>query len=322
MKTSTQAYQQTTEKFGDFDLIRISNGINELAVIPEYGGHLLELNMIVNGQLTNVLESYTTPESLIKLDYYKSAFLLPYPNRLKDGVYQYNGKNYAFPVNDKDTNNSLHGFRNFLKMSVENIIVEEDFASITLKNSYHGNNPSFPFSFDFKVTYEFNGYNNLSCEVQLYNPTNETIPISFGWHPYFQLGNTSVDELELQMPTVQQVLVDDRMLPTGKLTTISTYNSLTNLTNKNFDTCFKVNKEDISEVSIHAPSLNTKLTYWQENNAFPYFQVFIPPKRKSIAIEPMTCNVNAFNSKEDLKELNGQERFTGKFGVRVADIAV
>ena len=74
MKMSTQIYQETVEKFGDFNLIKISNGVNEIAVVPEYGGHLVELNMIVNGELTNVLDSYSTPEELIEQDYYKNSF--------------------------------------------------------------------------------------------------------------------------------------------------------------------------------------------------------------------------------------------------------
>jgi aldose 1-epimerase len=317
MKMSTQIYQQTVEKFGDFNLIKISNGVNEIALVPEYGGHLVELNMIVNGQLTNVLDSYSTPEELIEQDYYKNSFLLPYPNRLKDGVYSYNGKTYTFPINDKGTQNSLHGFKDFYKMSVESIITDEDYASITLKSDYQGQNPAFPFPFEFKITYTLKGYNELVCSIDLYNPTNETMPIGFGWHPYFKLGNLPVEELELQMPTVDQVLIDDRMLPTGEFKSVDTYNSLTNLTGKNFDTCFKAIDGNLSEVVINAPSINTKLSYWQENEAFPYFQVFIPPKRKSIAIEPMTCNVNAFNRPDDLKELNGNERLTGKFGVLV-----
>lgn len=317
MKTSTQIYRQTVEKFGNFSLIKISNGVNEIALVPEYGGHLIELNMIVNGELTNVLDSYNTPEALVEQDYYKNSFLLPYPNRLKDGIYSFNGNTYRFPINDKGTQNSLHGFKDFYKMSVENVVTEENYASITLKSDYQGQNPAFPFPFEFKITYTLKGYNELICSVDLYNPTTEAMPIGFGWHPYFKLGNLPVEELELQMPTVYQVEIDDRMLPTGELIPVGDYQMFTNLTGKNFDTCFKAIDGNLSKITVNAPSINTKLSYWQENKAFPYFQIFIPPKRKSIAIEPMTCNVNAFNRPDDLKKLNGKERLTGRFGVLV-----
>ena len=36
---------------------------------------------------------------------------------------------------------------------------------------------------------------------------------------------------------------------------------------------------------------------------FPFFQVFTPPHRESIALEPMTCNVDAFNNGQGLVSL-------------------
>ena len=57
------------------------------------------------------------------------------------------------------------------------------------------------------------------------------------------------------------------------------------------------------------------MIYWQEADKFPYVQLFTPPSRKSLAIEPMTCNIDAFNNKEGLWYLEIGEKRTMEFGI-------
>ena len=317
METTKLMYQINKSPFGSLEQVHIGNGENELSFVPSNGGFVTDLKFKLNNRTFNIIDGYQDEESLINKDYYKSAFLLPFPNRLNEGKYTYKGKNYEFPINDTECNNALHGFEDCYEMQLQDVRLNGENAEVVLHHSYNGQNPAYPFPFEFTVIYTLSENNSFECEVKIENPNDFTIPIGFGWHPYFKLGNLPVEKLELQMPTVDQVLIDDRMLPTGEFKSVNTYNLFTNLTGKEFDTCFKSIDGSVSEVVINAASINTKLSYWQENEAFPYFQVFIPPKRKSIAIEPMTCNVNAFNRPDDLKELNGNERLRGKFGVLV-----
>ena len=50
---------------------------------------------------------------------------------------------------------------------------------------------------------------------------------------------------------------------------------------------------------------------------YNYLQVFIPPLRNSIAIEPMTCNTDAFNNKEGLIILEPDQQFKASYGVSI-----
>jgi len=317
MKNATQVYQLNKMKFGKWEKVILSNGINEIALVPSFGAHLLELNMEVQGQKTNILDSYSTPAQLEKKDYFKGSFLLPYPNRLKDGKFEYLGKNYQFPINNPDTQNSLHGFDDFYKMSIKNIDLNEEYASISLFNAYKGQNPAYPFPFNFTITYTLSGYNELECTIHLYNPNSYSIPIGFGWHPYFRL-NDNVNELELELPTSKLVQIDNRMLPTGKLTAYHSFTESNLIGDTALDNCFKLPKhQDIASVKLTSKALQTQITYWQEADKFPFYQIFTPPQRKSVAIEPMTCNVDAFNNKDGLLILAAGERFAGKFGIKV-----
>lgn len=318
MKQLTQIHQITKEKFDSFDLIRMKSDKAELAFIPEFGGNIVELNMLVNGEKTNILDSYYSAEELIQFDYYKSALLLPFPNRLKNGQYQFDGKTYQFPINNAETGNALHGFKDFYKMEVTSI--DENNCSVTLKSQYLGNNSSYPFPFDLEIQYQLDEYNGFVCQVSLTNPNDTAIPIGFGWHPYFQFGN-SVEKIALTLPKVDQIEIDDTMIPTGKETEFTVFSSSQFINDTELDTCFKI-KENYGTalIELAIPDQNTRMTYWQEADKFPYFQLFTPPSRKSLAIEPMTCNIDAFNNKEGLLRLESEERFTGKFGIKISSL--
>jgi len=43
-----------------------------------------------------------------------------------------------------------------------------------------------------------------------------TVPVAFGWHPYFQLPDEDVADLRLHLPAWRRLELDDRMLPTGE----------------------------------------------------------------------------------------------------------
>ena len=62
---------------------------------------------------------------------------------------------------------------------------------------------------------------------------------------------------------------------------------------------------------------NKQLLYWQETGEgkFNFLQVFIPPARNSIALEPMTCNIDAFNNKDGLQILRPGQGIMGRCGV-------
>lgn len=61
------------------------------------------------------------------------------------------------------------------------------------------------------------------------------------------------------------------------------------------------------------------LEFWMKGgkNKFNYLQLFTPAHRKSIAIEPMTCNINAFNNKEGLIILEPEEVLDLSFGIKL-----
>ena len=110
------------------------------------------------------------------------------------------------------------------------------------------------------------------------------------------------------------------MIPTGKIIQFDQFSELTKIQDTELDTGFWLEKNDGTiETVLFDPESNVKIIVFQETGEkkYNFLQVYIPPSRESIAVEPMTCNINAFNSKDGLIILELGEVFEANYGVRL-----
>jgi aldose 1-epimerase len=82
------------------------------------------------------------------------------------------------------------------------------------------------------------------------------------------------------------------------------------------DNCF-FNKKASGTYQMTLEGARRRISVEANAKQFPYFQVFTPPHRESIALEPMTCNVDAFNNKNGLVTLASNETWEGKIEIAV-----
>jgi aldose 1-epimerase len=290
-----------------------------LTIIPEFSGLVADLQLF-NGVVTlSVMDGYQSENDADAKAAYKSHYLLPFPNRMKDGKYDFEGKSYQFPINDTSTNNNLHGFLETIPMEIIDNKNVNNQQIITLKGSFDGLS-YFPFPFEFMLRY-FLSDSELTIESTIKNVGETNMPMGYGWHPYFKLDTEKVDDLLLQFPDCEAVTIDNRMMPTGEILPYSAFAELTKIDQTTFDNCFIINNKNTksNRAEIIVKSKTTTLSVWQETgeNACNYFQIYTPENRKTIAIEPMTCNVDAFNNQDGLWILEAGEERTVRFGVRV-----
>ena len=305
-------FTHIVEPFGDFEKHIIENEQGDAFVMtPQYGSCLLDLRF--GG--VSVLDGYKTPEELVENAWAKNVFLLPYPNRLRDGQYTHAGKTYQFEINNKDTQNSIHGFGKNAPMTVKKVKITADEAMIHCTWQHDGSHAAYPFRFSFDVKMILRG-GAFEVELSFKNDDEALIPVGLGWHPYFIMSER-VDDTSLQMPESQLILIDNRMLPTGEKQAYSTFNQLTKIGDTNLDNGFFITEND-KQASVILASERGRLHYWQELGAakWNFVQVFTPPHRKSIAVEPMTCNIDAFNNHDGLVLLAPKAKLDGKFGVK------
>ena len=312
-------YQQSTENFGTFKKITLSNqnGMS-FSVIPDYGANVIDLEISCRGKSFHIIDGVVDDQELIHDKAYKSSVLAPWPNRTKDGKFTFNGKSYSLPINEIPLNNALHGFIYKKPFVVDETILEPDFAKIKLSHHYRGDDQGFPFKFKTTLIYSISDKDGFQVEVEIENMDHQQIPMGFGWHPYIKLP-VKADELSLQLPQCEQFEIDDQMIITGKTKEFNSFSSSQKIGNAQFDSCFKLtSNETVSTTILKDEKSGIDLHFWQERgkSGFDYLQIYIPEARKTIALEPMTCCVDALNNQRGLLELAPGTIFNGKFGIK------
>ncbi len=300
--------------FGPYQLevLRDASEDNQLTLCPQVGASVLGLQL--QGQ--SVLDVYTSPTELEVNRWAKNMLLYPFPNRLRNGQYEWDGKTYQFPITDSLTDNALHGFGMERPMQVESVQLEELEAAITCVTSYEGEHEFYPFPFRLSLKFKL-GPGSFAVKYQVENTGATTMPFGFGWHPYFQLDD-KIDDCHLQIPTLEMIGIDQRMLPTGKTYTYDTFARDRTLGSEVLDNTFRT-PDHSNSLEIHFSGKKGAMTFWQESGPrqFPFVQLFTHPEdRASLAIEPMTCNVDAFNNGEGLLRLEPGEKADARFGLR------
>ncbi|MCK4296340.1 MAG: hypothetical protein KAX28_06760, partial [Candidatus Marinimicrobia bacterium] len=205
------------EKFGELTKIKIENSDTReyISIIPEFGGNVNEIALAKEGKIYSILNGYETPAEIIKNDYFKSAKLIPFPNRIEDGKYSFNGKDYQLPINKPDENHAIHGFVWNKKLTLQKKEIRDKYASVQFKHIYDSSLPGYPFKTKILITYFLTTEEGFRCITEIKNIDSCKIPVADGWHPYFKTSG-KVDELMLKIPAKYKTDVDSRMIPTGK----------------------------------------------------------------------------------------------------------
>ena len=291
-----------------------------LEFFPEFGGLLNQLNLkSPAGKLIGVIASVSDQDDLLKNPTFKNIPLFPFPNRLDGGSYEFAGARFQMPINEAEHSNNLHGFGFDQNYFLEDTLVYEDLVKTTLKLVYDGGLDYFPFPSEVELRFTVREQVALEVEASITNRAAVAMPLGFGWHPYYTLNETTNDLL-LQLPAVRRKIMNARALPTGEEEAYSRFSELTPIGDMFLDDCFELaDPSSRASIRIWSNKQNLGLEVWQDalSEQFTYLQVFTHPDRKRIAVEPMTCNVNAFQTGEGLKVLQPGESFRANFGVRL-----
>lgn len=293
-------------KYRLYDLHHPGSG-NGFSIVPGLGAHVLEIRF--GGD--NVLDGYRSPDELEAGKWGKSALLFPFPNRLRDGHYTWLGQGYAFPINNAATGNAIHGFVRHEAFEVTRIEITTENAEITCRYDYRGHHPHYPFPFLLEVTFGMTDRGSFSASFFVKNRHHASIPVGLGWHPYFRL-TEQADAHILQLPPCARVGLDERMIPTGALAVYDNFSVPSLLGNGELDNCFRAaDGNTLYHLTLRGD--RRSLMVAASRDLFPYFQVFTPPHRESIALEPMTCNINAFQNSDGLVTIPPQGDWSAAF---------
>ena len=305
-------YHCKSEEFGGFVKYSFYNEQTQncFSITPEQGACLLDVTM--SGQA--IIDGYQTAEDLLKNNWFKSNFLFPFPNRLKKGIYKHNAKSYQFPLNDAGTDNNVHGFGVHQPFEIISSDCLNTRTELLCRHTNQGKDPAYPFAFSINVKLSISDPNDFEIEMTFKNESQQEIPVGLGWHPYFNCFD-QLDNVILQLPDCQFIEVDEQALPSGQRFDYEYFKSKRKFGRVELDNAFEITDQK-GRAEIRLFSEKGQLTVWQETGPgkFNFMQIFTPPDRRSIAIEPMTCNINAFNNGEGLVILEPGAQISGRFG--------
>ncbi len=290
-------------------------------LLPMRGARLSRLGLyhVSSAAVLDLIHGISEGSSTAPDPAYKSAHLLPYPNRINNGSYRFRGRSYQLHINERQNLHALHGFideRPFQLMRIQEDLQEEN-LDIEFRHSYDGSIAGFPFPFDIQLSYTFSA-SALSLQVRIINTGPGAMPMGYGWHPYFHLGAGSVNDWHLQLPAeVDEVITNDSMIPTGERNRFSAFGVAGAIGDRFFDTGFliksKADDQGRHVLRLSDPSRNIHLLCWQ-GRELPYVQLYTPSDRKTIAIEAMSCAADAFNNGMGLIQLSSGSSFDCRLG--------
>lgn len=251
------------------------------------------------------------------------APLIPWPNRLGDGRYAFDGQEYQLPLTEPEAGNAIHGllrWRNWraLEQAEDRVVV-----GIRLHPMQ-----GWPFPLDASIMYSLDD-NGLTVQTRVDNLGARPCPFGSGQHPYLSAGaGARLDDCTVELAARTRILADsDRQLPTGREPVQSTcfdFSSARSLDGQRVDDAFTDLEYDEyrqTNVRLGCPDGHT-VELWCDTT-YTVIQLYtgdtLAPERRRLALaaEPMTCPANALQSGEGLLRLDPGESFVGRWGVRL-----
>jgi aldose 1-epimerase len=284
------------------------------AVVVEVGGGLRAYS--VHGE--SIVDGYETGELCPGC---AGQVLAPWPNRIRDGKYSFGGSSYQLALTEPARHNAIHGLACWLRW----FCVDLTASSVTLACDLPPT-PGYPWPLRLTSTWSL-GPEGLSATHGATNLGDEPAPYGLGTHPYLQLPGVPVDDLVLQLPAQSRLLVDARLLPIGAAKVAGgdfDFTEPRRIGTTVLDSAFGdvVHGDDGRSIARLSTVDDERAVEIWADGSFHWWQVFTgdtlaePRRRRSVAIEPMTCPPDALRSGRDVIVLVPGETWQGTWGIR------
>jgi aldose 1-epimerase len=285
---------------------------DQRAVVVEVGGGLRSYQ--VGGQ--ELLDGYR-PDEMCSSG--RGQVLIPWPNRLQDGSYEFDGRRHQLPLTEPTASNAIHGLVRWALWRVE----EHEANRTVLAHALHPQ-PGYPFALTLRVEYTLSD-SGLAARTTATNVGPSACPYGAGAHPYLTLGTPTVDPLVLRVPAGSVVTSDPRGLPMDTTSVEGTEydfrrpRTIGATVLDNAFTDLRRDEDGLARVELGDPANGARIALWVDET-YEYLMVFtgdpLPDvNRRSLAVEPMTCPPNAFRTGDSLIRLEPGASVTTTWGI-------
>ncbi|GLX01161.1 aldose 1-epimerase family protein [Microtetraspora sp. NBRC 16547] len=233
------------------------------------------------------------------IPFYSGTVLAPWPNRVAGAAYDFEGERHELPVNEPDRGNALHGSVADVTWTVAELFTaEDDHGFVRLTHTIEPT-PGYPFRIALQVRHAVSA-SGLVTTLTAENVGEGAAPYGCGAHPWL-LAGPDIEEYELDLPTGQVLSTDDLLRP----------RVLENVSGTPYD--FRRPRAlgataidhaftglTAGRVRLRGPEGGVEISW--DPAVMPWAQVCTGTGlgHRGVAVEPMTCPPDAFNSGTDL----------------------
>jgi aldose 1-epimerase len=288
--------------------VEVSGGDARL-VVDLRGGGLRDL-VVGDWQLLDGYPSGTVPAGR------RGGVLLPWPNRLRGGRWRWRGRDLQLDVVSEQSPNAMHGLVTAQRWTV----LAQTAGEVTVGTVVEPRS-GYPFRLAAAIDYELTPQ-RLAVTVRVRNAGDDDAPFGVGMHPYLAVGGGAVGDLpegaladaELTVPA-RTALATDGGLPTGERLPFD--GAVGRIGDRALDvpvTDLVRDDDGWARLRLSGPGGSLELAV---DGSWPWLQVYsadtLPAgqRRRSLAVEPMTCPPNALADGVDLVVLAPGESWAG-----------
>lgn len=258
----------------------------------------------------DVLRVPESPAQLLERPVHFGTPILMPPNRIRNGRFTFEGREYRFDVKP-ETGHHSHGVLRALPWKAVHVSSCEGTDGITsLFNT--ADHPDvmrqYPHELALEIAYELIG-SSLIHKLRVSNHSGKTAPFGYGLHTWFQLDHAP-EKWTLRLPVDGVWELDEFLMPTERILPLGgEYGELANgmnLQHRNLDTVFRIGgHKAIAE--LRGPGCTIKYT---GSDLFKHWVIYTGGEADNdICLEPYTWVTNAPNLSLDPQQ-------TGLIGIK------
>ena len=249
----------------------------------------------------------------------RGQVLVPWPNRIEDGSYEFDGKRMQLPLTEAENGNAIHGLVRGATWNLVDHEADRVVLDYTLEPQ-----PGYPFALGLSIEYALSP-TGLTVTTTAWNLSGETCPYGAGQHPYLTLGTPTIDTLRLQVPARVVAFSDERGLPVRSAPVDGTeydFRAGREIGGTVLDNAFAELERDgdgRARVLLDDLAGGAGLTLWVDES-YRYLMLYTGDShpdvaRRGLAVEPMTCPPNAFRTGESVIRLEPGESVASSWGL-------
>ena len=247
--------------------------------------------------------------------------LAPWPNRVKDGVWSWNGDEQQLALTEPDKHNAIHGLVRWLGWS----LVDRADDEVTLEVTSFPQ-PGYRWPVRVRNTYRLDEADGVTVTTAMTNLGDSAAPVASGAHPYVTVGTPTVDDAVLHVPADTWLPTGEQQIPVGRQRVDGTpydFRVPRSIGDTRIDYAYTdLHRDDDGRCRVRLTSPGgSAVTFWVDE-AYPYLEVFtgdsLPDetrRRRGLGLEPMSAPPNALASGESLVVLAPGETWVGHWGI-------